>query len=253
MRKLLTIMLLAAATMPALSQAQTTNICDRTPQVRDEILLAIGADDCAAVSSGGWRGLANIGRLDLEQKQITTLQAGDFAGLTNLQSLDLQINQLTTLPAGVFDDLTSLQVLYLSNNRLTALPDDLFDGLTSLQILLLGDNHLVGLTQNDPLFAGLPRGVDLQLIGQTVATLETRMAALEASITALAEAVATQQTTLEAAMAAQRETLEASITLLQETLEQRLGDLEAAGVDAPPSRLLIVPLNQAREQQEKPQ
>ena len=76
------------------------------------------------------------------------------------------------------------------------------------------------------------------------------MAALEASITALAAAMAKQKTTLEAVMAAQRETLEVSITLLQETLEQRLGDLEAAGVDAPPNRLLIVPLNQAARGQE---
>lgn len=80
--------------------------------------------------------------------------------------------------------------------------------------------------------------------------METRMATLEASITALAAAVATQQTRLEATMAAQRETLEASITLLQETLEQRLGDLEAAGVNVPPSRLLIVPLNQTGRGQE---
>ena len=51
MKTLLAFMLLAAAVLPALSQAQTVNICDRTPQVRDEILLAIGANDCAAVTA----------------------------------------------------------------------------------------------------------------------------------------------------------------------------------------------------------
>ena len=48
MRSLLTIMLLAAAMLPALSQAQTVNICERTPQVRDTILQALHANDCAA-------------------------------------------------------------------------------------------------------------------------------------------------------------------------------------------------------------
>ena len=38
MRSLLTLMLLVAAMLPALGQAQTINICDRTPQVRDYLL-----------------------------------------------------------------------------------------------------------------------------------------------------------------------------------------------------------------------
>lgn len=50
MNKATTIML-AAAMLPALSQAQTVNICDRTPQVRDEILLAVGENDCATATA----------------------------------------------------------------------------------------------------------------------------------------------------------------------------------------------------------
>ena len=34
-------MLLAATVLPALSQAQFINICDRTPQVRDAILKGV--------------------------------------------------------------------------------------------------------------------------------------------------------------------------------------------------------------------
>lgn len=49
---------------------------------------------------------------------------------------------------------------------------------------------------------------------------------------------------LETSLEAQRTALEASIDLLRETLEQHIADLEVAGVDAPPSRLLIVPLKQ---------
>ena len=56
MKTLLTGLLLAAAMLPALSQAHIINICDRTPQVRDEILRrlqvsGLQADDCAAVDS----------------------------------------------------------------------------------------------------------------------------------------------------------------------------------------------------------
>ena len=109
-------MLLAAAMLPALGQA---NICDRTPQVRNAILLALDAGNCAAV---------------------------DSEGLASLQRLDLTRSQLTALPAGVFDGLAGLQTLNLQDNQLTELPDGAFAGLTGLKWLELGGNHLVGLT-----------------------------------------------------------------------------------------------------------
>ena len=223
MRSLLTLML-AAAMLPSLSQAQTVNICDRTPAVRDEIMLELGASDCAAVD------LASVSFMQLADQHLTTLQAGDFNGLT------------------------SLQILGLGSNQLTALPEGVFNGLTSLQYLELQENHLVGLTENDPLFARLPNGVDLYLRGQTaapgqptppeepetpepetpggelaakVAALETRMAGLEASMRALSAAMALQRTTLDASMTALQETLEATNAMLQDNanrisaLEQR--------------------------------
>ena len=85
MRSLLTFMLLAAAMLPALSQA---NICDRTPQVRDEIMGQFGANDCAAVDAAALVARGII-LLNLVAKQLTTLQAGDFAGLTSLDRLYL--------------------------------------------------------------------------------------------------------------------------------------------------------------------
>ena len=83
-----------------------------------------------------------------------------------------------------------------------------------------------------------------------IAALETRMAALEASITAQRTAFEASITALGATVATQQTTLEASIEALQETLEQRITALEAEGVDAPPSRLLIVPFNQTDSAQE---
>ena len=177
MRIAFTIMLLAATVLPASSQSQTVNICDRTPQVRDEIMLAIGADDCAAVTA---RQLAGVGDLCFSSKHLPricrssysrnpliALKAGDFDGLYVLTSLDLSHNRLTTLPNGVFDSLNvahldlsrnrlttlpngafdSLTVgsLDLSRNRLTTLPNSVFDGMTGLQNLNLNHNQLTAL------------------------------------------------------------------------------------------------------------
>ena len=156
MRTLLAL-LLGAAVLPV--QAQTVNICDRTPAVRDAILSALAdydwqnlayvEPDCAAVDSDSLASLSaaisDVGRgaPRLDFYLVTTLQGGDFAGLTGLQDLQLNNNQLTTLPEGVFDSLTSLQALRLQNNL------------------------LVGLTRNDPLFAVFSKEVDIRLDGQT--------------------------------------------------------------------------------------
>ena len=187
MRSLLTFMLLAAAMLPALGQA---NVCDRTPQVRDAILRELQADDCAAVDS---EALASIEDLDLEEEHLTTLKVGDFAGLASLDYLELDDNQLAALPAGVFDGLTSLRDLELDFNQLTTLPAGLFDDLTNLISLDLSDNHLItlpagifgtllksktldlrnnhltGLRPDSPLFHGLHSIERLYLDGQTEA------------------------------------------------------------------------------------
>jgi len=140
MRSVLTIMLLAVAMLPALGHAQTVNICDRTPQVRDQILQALGANDCAAVDS---QSLSGLTRLPLPG--LTGLKAGDFDGLPGLQQLVLAGNQLASLPAGAFDGLTSLQILGLIDNQLTALPAGVFDKLTRLQRLDVRNTRLAAL------------------------------------------------------------------------------------------------------------
>ena len=143
MRTLLTYILLATAVLAAVaSKAQTVDICDRTAQVRDALLEALEADDCAAVDS---EGLASVETLDLQSKQLTALQAGDFDSLTGLHTLSLEENQLTALPDGVFDGLTRLHTLSLWRNQLTALPDGVFDSLTSLHTLSLRETSLTTL------------------------------------------------------------------------------------------------------------
>ena len=137
-----TIATIAAVLLSAASYAQTVDICDRTPEVRQAIMDAINADDCDAVDS---KRLASVNTLLLGRKSLKALRAGDFDGLASLQTLWLDNNRLTTLPEGVFNDLSSLQELHLYNNRLTTLPVDVFDGLASLQGLYLHSNRLTTL------------------------------------------------------------------------------------------------------------
>ena len=148
MKTLLTGLFLAATMLPALSQAQTVDICDRTPQVRDEILLELEASDCATVTAAQLATISKLCFTDMRstnfdcrstysRNPLVSLKPSDFDGLTGLQGLILSDNQLTALPDGVFDGLTSLVELSLYDNQLTALPEGLFDGLTSLVALPL--------------------------------------------------------------------------------------------------------------------
>ena len=158
MKALLTVLVLIAATLPV--KAETSNICDRTPEVRDAILQATSADDdCAAVN------LASVTEtLSLHGKQLTSLKAGDFDGLGNLRTLLLGENRLTTLPVRIFAGLGSLETLGLRGHQndmignqltvsLTTLPAGVFDGLGSLQVLLLQYNELTTLPEG--VFDGL--------------------------------------------------------------------------------------------------
>ncbi len=181
MRSLLTIMLLAAAVLPALSHAQTVNICDRTPQVRDEIMRAIGANDCATVTVrqlaavdvlcfGQYDNTADIPcHLSYDRDPLVALKPGDFAGLTGLQYLYLWDNQLASLPADVFNGLAGLVILGLGDNQLANLPQGVFNGLTSLQGLGLDRNRLASLPAGA--FAGLTSLLSLALERNQLASL----------------------------------------------------------------------------------
>ena len=116
---------------PVASLAQ--GVCDRTSQIRDEIVEATEHNDCALVTSAD---LDSIRSLDLSGEGIRELRAGDFDGLSSLRYLYLQNNQLTILPPGVFSGLANLGAgainaasLDLRGNPLTTLPTGAFDGL----------------------------------------------------------------------------------------------------------------------------
>ena len=145
----------------------TPGICDRTQQVQDGILAKLAdVAECEAVTVAN---LAGIGRLDLDDKGITSLKAGDFAGLTGMTTLILNDNDLTSLPAGVFSGLTALSSLFLVGNDLSSLPANVFSGLTSLGNINLRDNDLSSLPAN--VFSGLTSLWDISLRDNDLSSL----------------------------------------------------------------------------------
>ncbi len=153
-------------------------VCDRTPQVGDEIVQQAGVGDCAEVED---RHLASIQVLALclpkyewmecarEDDPITALREGDFLGLSGLTELDLSANELTELPAGVFSGLSNLVNLPLFDNRLTELPAGAFSGLSSLWNIGLDRNRLTELPTG--IFSGLSRLNILDLHGNDLTAL----------------------------------------------------------------------------------
>ena len=139
-------------------------VCDRTPQVGDEIVQQAGVGECSEVED---RHLASIHGLDLcfpkaewkgcarEDDPITVLREGDFLGFAALEWLNLGGNDLTALPEGVFSGLSRLGKLDLSLNELTALPEGVFSGLSNLEDLLLFVNRLTELPAGT--FSGLSK------------------------------------------------------------------------------------------------
>ncbi len=131
------------------------DICDRTPEVRDEILSEVSyiiQQNCATVTE---EQLLSIRTLRLGGKGITSLKENDFADLSELTRLELENNSITELPEEIFAGLSNLDYLSLENNSLAStLHADLFAGLSSLKELSLDGNALESLPPD--LFSGLP-------------------------------------------------------------------------------------------------
>ena len=164
-------------------------VCDRTPQVGDEIVQQAGVGDCAqvedrhlasiqelnlciskfewmwleceridpinALREGDFLSLSGLKELVLAGNDLTALPKGVFSGLSRLASLDLHVNELTALPEGVFSGLSNLENLVLFENRLTELPAGTFSGLSNLWNIGLDRNRLTELPAG--IFSGLSR------------------------------------------------------------------------------------------------
>ncbi|KAI8509673.1 hypothetical protein Bbelb_121010 [Branchiostoma belcheri] len=78
----------------------------------------------------------NITRLDLGFDRITTLRLG------NLEYLNLNNNDISDIQAGTFSATPQLEWLSLNNNKLTSLRSDMFTGLGNLEGLYLNNNDI---------------------------------------------------------------------------------------------------------------
>ena len=126
-------------------------VCDRTPQVGNEIVQQVGVGDCVEVEDQHLESIQELAlcfpkyewlECEREDDPITALREGDFLGLSNLWHLRLLGNELTELPAGIFSGLSRLEWLRMGDNVLTELPPDVFSGLSRLEWLDLGGNEL---------------------------------------------------------------------------------------------------------------
>ena len=144
-----------------------TPVCDRTEQVRDEIVYQAEVSTCGGVSDTH---LAAVTFLDLEFASITLLKEGDFSGLPSLQDLYLGDNELSLLPAGVFSGLPALTDLDLNNNALSSLDAGVFSDLTAVTSIDLSGNALSSLPAE--VFSGLPALTDLDLNNNALSSLD---------------------------------------------------------------------------------
>lgn len=124
-----------------------TNVCDRTPQIRDAIASAVG-HDCGQVTEFD---LLEVVALDLRNQGMTSLDVDDLGGLTKLTELRLSANALGTIPDGALRGLPNLKVLDLRRSRLSVTPRAI-RRLPALQELDLSAND-IELRQDD--FRGL--------------------------------------------------------------------------------------------------
>ncbi len=180
----------------------TGGICDRTEQVRDDIISmlnaqalgSLGIKDCsevtdehlariwvldlngggtrkkiASLKSGDFQGLSGLAELELVDNSLSELPEGVFDGLSSLEILTMHENDLSSLPDGVFDDLPNLDALALHDNELAALPDGVFDQLTELSRLFIADNKLTALRSDE--FEGVPNLTDLIVSNNELTTL----------------------------------------------------------------------------------
>ncbi|MXZ34655.1 MAG: leucine-rich repeat protein [Acidobacteria bacterium] len=140
----------ASHTVTITGPNEPAGVCERTPQVREKLMLDFGGSSCEDLTLAD---LSLISTLDLGNSDINSLKAHDFRGLSSMRILELRDNHLTELPKEVFRGLHNLVFLDLRGNSLSTLPDRVFRDLNSLKYLELYRNSLNTLPEQ--VFTGL--------------------------------------------------------------------------------------------------
>ncbi|XP_028270915.1 vasorin-like [Parambassis ranga] len=100
---------------------------------------------------------------------ISTLSQDDFRGLVELGLLDMSQNELSEIPDNVFEMLSKLRNLDLSSNQITHISKDSFSGLVQLERLYLHSNRIQSIHQEA--FEGLEVLLELKLQGNLLSSL----------------------------------------------------------------------------------
>ena len=155
-----------------------TDLCGRSPQIRNAILAAINAnlmssEEPVTCISATVLQMAAIETLVLEYSSgvpLRRIEVSDLGGsdesdipnlLPRLSSLTISGHGLESLPSGIFTRLVELTSLDLSDNNLSEIPADTFASLSRLEVLLLSDNKLTSLAAGA--FNGLSALLTLRL------------------------------------------------------------------------------------------
>ncbi len=187
------------ATKRVATSSDFLSVCDRTPQVRDAIVTALGATDCGSVTEqdlsnltnrlaiygssessisalkvGDFSGLSELRRLRLINNSLTTLDNNVFVGMSKLKTLEVSGGNISDIHAGAFGGLDSLSALSLEDNNITSLQDNTFEPLTKLRILRLNSNDITSVSSLplDDLSGVLV--LDLYLASNKIASLSSR-------------------------------------------------------------------------------
>jgi Leucine-rich repeat (LRR) protein len=145
------------------ANASTVNICDRSPEIRAEIVRQTNAISCELVASeslnavvaikldiSGTRelqssdlqGLLGLETIWLSNSHITAIPNGYFSGLASLKSVDISHTQIQTLPEGVFENLPKLERVLLEVNAIKKIPARAFANSKSLELVMLSYNQI---------------------------------------------------------------------------------------------------------------
>ena len=150
----------------------SAEVCSRTPQVRDEIMVEVRRgtmyriSDCADVTKAHLNHVTDLSFYDVD---LTSLQEIDFRGLSSMRRLWLTNIPLNELPPRVFSGLSNLEVLELDGISLNALPQSVFHGMNDLESLSIEDNSLTALPEG--IFHGLGNLERLDMSGNSLGAL----------------------------------------------------------------------------------
>ncbi len=92
-----------------------------------------------------WGFTFELTKIDVRNRNITSVDASTFNGLTNLRMLYISNNEITVVPQLTFDGLLNLQDLWMHNNAVKKIEPYTFNGLTELKYLWMQHNQIASL------------------------------------------------------------------------------------------------------------